>query len=138
MDKDFVGKVKSVIGQVVQIECVTENLPPIYEILTASEDPLVRLEVQSYASNTIHCLSLTDVSKIYRNMSIYTTNSSLTIPVGSKTLGRVMNLFGDDQDGKGQITTTIRMPIYDKAPTFNTLKPSAQILETGIKVVDFV
>lgn len=71
-------------------------------------------------------------------MAIFTTKNSLLIPVGSKTLGRVMNLFGEEEDGKGKINYDQLLPIYSRTPTFNILKGSTQVLETGIKIIDFV
>lgn len=136
--KTIIGKVKGVKGQIVKIELETDQIPNISDILTSIDDPTVFLEVYSYANNIVYTLSLTDINKIYRNMIIYNTNAPLSIPVGSETLGRVMNLFGQEQDGKGPIKSKSRSGIYDRAPLFNTLQSSPQVLETGIKVVDFV
>lgn len=138
MEDNYVGKVKSVSGQIVKIAAEGSTLPNIGEILTNKQDPSVQLEVYSYADTDVFCLSLTDVSKIYRNMPIQNTTSQLTIPVGSVTLGRVMNLFGEEEDGKGPIKSAIKLPIYDRAPGFNVLKRSTELLDTGIKVIDFV
>lgn len=138
MDDNYVGKVRAVAGQIVKIEAEGTKLPNIGEILTNHKDPDIQLEVYSYTNSEIYCLSLTEITKIYRNMPIHNTTSQLTIPVGSATLGRVMNLFGEDQDGKGPIKTAVKLPIYDRGPTFNTLKSTTEMLETGIKVIDFV
>ena len=93
MNDNFIGRIKSVVGQVVRIEVESDLLPELGEVLTTTEDPSVRLEVYSYRGNIIDSLSVSDVSNVYRNMSVFTTGSSLLIPVGSKTLGRVMNLL---------------------------------------------
>ncbi len=134
----LVGRIKSILGQIIKIDPENTAPPNLGDILTSREDPSVQLEVYSYSDNEIYCLALTDITKIYRNMEIYNTGTQLTIPVGDVTLGRVMNLFGEDEDAKGPIKSSVRMPIYDRAPTFNTLAPQTQILETGIKVIDFV
>lgn len=138
IEANYVGRIKSLVGQIVEIEIESELLPKLSDILTSAEDPTVKLEVYYYANTSLFCLSLSETSTIYRNMSIYTTNTSITIPVGSPTLGRVMNLFGDEDDGRGAIKAATRLPIYSRAPVFNTLKNAPQILETGIKVIDFV
>ncbi len=138
MDNKYIGKVKSINGQIVEVELQTDQVPAISDILSSYQEPTAKLEVYSYTNNSIFCLCLSDVTKIYRNMQTYTTGGPLTIPVGKGTLGRVMNLFGDDEDGIGPIQTNIRSPIYDRAPLFNTLKNTPEILETGIKVLDFV
>lgn len=135
---NYVGRVKDVIGQVVNVELESDHLPQIAEILTSDKDISIHLEVYSYDKTTISCLSLTDNIKIYRNMSIFSTNGPLKIPVGKSTLGRVLNVFGEEEDGKGPIQSSLKMPIYAKAPLFNTLVHSPQVLETGIKVIDFV
>jgi F-type H+/Na+-transporting ATPase subunit beta len=138
MDKNYLGRIISVNGQLVQIEIETNLEPSINEILTSYEDPSIRLEVISYNGRTIDCLSISEISKIYRNMAIYTTNFPLTIPVGKATLGRVMDLFGEEQDGKGAIKSEIKLPIYNNPPPLNLLKGTPKIMETGIKVIDFV
>lgn len=141
MDKlqvSYIGRIKSVVGQIIEVQLESERLPELTEILTSPEDPTIRLEVYSYTNTTLLCLSLTEITKIYRNMSITTTKSALKIPVGQKTLGRVMNLFGEEEDGRGAIKSEITLPIYSKAPIFNVLKSSPEVLETGIKVIDFV
>jgi F-type H+-transporting ATPase subunit beta len=138
INNDYVGKVKKIIGQTVIIDAETDNIPKINEILTSFEDVSLKLEVSSFSDNSINCLSLSEVSKIYRNMPIHTTNSSLTIPVGSQTLGRLMNVFGEVEDGKGPIDSKVKMPIYDPAPTYSLIKSNPEIVETGIKVIDFV
>lgn len=135
---EYVGKIKSVEGQIVEIELDGQIIPQISEILTSEENTAVKLEVYAYSETTLYCLSLSEINKIYRNMPIFTTGSPILIPVGSSTLGRVMNLFGDDEDGKGPITGNARLPIYSNAPPFNTLENVPQVLETGIKVIDFV
>lgn len=138
MDKVYIGRVRSITGQIVEIEPETNLQASIYEILTSYEDPSIRLEVFSYTDKVILCYSFSDITKIYRNMPIYTTNLPMTIPVGEGTLGRVMNLFGEEQDGRGPILSQVKRPIYQKAPTYNTLKSAPEILETGIKIIDFV
>lgn len=135
---EFVGKVKSVKGQIVTIELETEKTPQLSEILTSEQNPSVRLEVYSYKNNQMSCLSLSDISKIYRNMPIYTTGNPIVVPVGSNTLGRLINLFGEEEDGKGPVRSPIKLPIYSRAPLLSTLEHSPRILETGIKIIDFV
>ncbi len=134
----YIGRIRSVNGQIIKIELGGEDQPELGEVLTTKEDPSIRMEVYSFAGNIVNCLSISEPSKTYRNMTVISTGNPLLIPVGSKVLGRVMNLFGGDEDGKGQITADRYMPIYSNAPTFNVLQSSTQILETGIKAIDFV
>ncbi len=137
-NKNFIGNIKAVNGNIVVVQIASDFTPSLGDILTSIDDPAVKLEVYSYSNNILSCFSLSDPSKIYRNMAIYTTGSSLTIPVGAETLGRVMDLFGNEQDGKGPISSKVKLPIYDQSPTFNVLQNTPTVLETGIKVIDFV
>lgn len=137
-DADYIGRIKSVKGQIVTVGIETDQLPELAEVLTTKEDPGVKMEVYSFSEDSVHCLSLTDTTKLSRHMSILSTRKSISVPVGSKTLGRAMNLFGEDEDGKGAIIGDDNLPIYAKSPTFNVLKSQTEILETGIKVIDFV
>jgi len=107
------------------------------EILTFQDDPSIKLEVFSYSGNLIQTLSLSDTTKLYRNMPIITTKKPILIPVGTKILGRAMDIFGNQEDSKGPIEGNEYLPIYSQAPTFNVLKNSTEVLETGIKVIDF-
>lgn len=132
------GVITSIMGQVAEIEIETETLPTLFEILTADEDPTVKLEVYYQTNKKVSCLILTNPTKIYRNMPIYGTGSDLKVPVGENLLGRVINLFGDAQDNKQPIDAATFQSIYSKTPSLNTLKSSFEVLETGIKVIDFL
>lgn len=138
MDENFVGQIRSVTGQIVTVDIQTTNLPQIGEILVSPQLPLVRLEVYNFSHDVIYCLSLSDITLLYRNMPISTTKNPLLIPVGSQTLGRAMNLFGMDEDGKGEIKAETKLPIYAQTPGLNVLRSSSEILETGIKAIDFI
>ncbi len=138
MDSNYIGKIKSISGQIVKVEVESDTLPEIGEILTSTEDPNIRLEVYAYLNNHLLCLSLTENNNIYRNMSIITTKKPILLGVGPGLLGRVINLFGDPQDNKGPIQYKAQLPIYIKPPTFNVLKNSPTIQETGIKAIDFL
>jgi len=122
-DNRFKGKISAVRGQIVEVFCDLGDLPSLQEILTSEENEEVKLEVFSYRSgNIILCLNLTAKNWLYRGMIIVQTGKSLTIPVGRSVLGRVMNLFGEPQDG---------------GEPFTNFKPMAEIVETGIKQIDF-
>ena len=137
MNANYIGTIKAVRGQIVEIDVQSEYTPEISEILTSSDDPSVRLEVYSYNGSTLFCLSLSETNKLHRNISVITTGNPLRIPVGLKTLGRAMNLFGEPEDNKGQIEAETQVPIYSKSPSLNVLQESTEMLETGIKAIDF-
>lgn len=138
MDNKTVGTIRSVNGQIVEIDVSGTYLPEIYEILTSPDDPSIKMEVYAYSGTSLYCLSLSDVVNIARNMSVITTGGPIMIPVGPAVLGRVMNLFGESEDSGDPISAATRMPIYSRAPTYNTIASSTSILETGIKAIDFL
>lgn len=137
--KEFKGRVRGVRGQIVEVGYDdTEGLPKFFEILTSPDNPQVSLEVYAYAEdNTLFCLSLTKRRYLYCNMPIVSKGHPLVVPVGKGILGRVFNLFGDPVDNKGPLSDVKKMAIYrDMSKTTNVVT-SQEILETGIKQIDF-
>lgn len=137
--KPFKGYVTQVRGQIVNIEYESEeNLPDIYEILTSPNDQSVRLEVYAYNDkNKLSCLSLTKRSLLYRNMPIITTGKPLTVPASPVTLGRIIDIFSDPQDNKGDLGTYVSIPIYQTGEKTPDVKTETEIISTGIKIIDF-
>lgn len=135
---DFSGRVRAVVGQVVEVEFEGKNLPKHLDVLTSPENDKIRLEVFAYSgSNTLFGLSLTPKAWLYRDLPIVTTGQSLTIPVGNQVLGRIMNLFGETQDGKQELTDVKRVPIYTSRSKYKEIQPIDEQLETGLKFIDF-
>lgn len=115
-----------------------ERLPQLLEILTSPKNPHIKLEVHSFArSQKIYCLSLSPVSALFRGMPIVATGKPLTISAGRPILGRVINLFGQPLDGRGEIKTLREISIHAAAPSFGLLKTGEEIIETGVKAIDF-
>ncbi|MCL4338536.1 F0F1 ATP synthase subunit beta [Patescibacteria group bacterium] len=137
--KPFAGRVKSVHGQIVEVEFDdNSNLPKLYDILTSPENSKIRLEVYAFPTDqTLNCLSLTKRHLLYRNMPIESTGNPLTIPVGKNILGRVFNIYGEPQDNKGPINDDIRLPIFAKEKGASKIRTQSEIIESGIKVLDF-
>ncbi|MDO8429728.1 MAG: F0F1 ATP synthase subunit beta [Candidatus Daviesbacteria bacterium] len=144
MDKDNLdpnqvrGVVISITGQIAKVQITSRVYPFPVEILTSEENLAVKLEVFLQSGATVLCLIISKPKDIYRGMTVIGSGSQLRIPVDQNVLGRVINLFGEPQDGQGPIPTGINMPIYSKAPPLSTVKPSREIQETGIKVIDFL
>jgi F-type H+-transporting ATPase subunit beta len=125
-------------GQITAVRWEEETLPQLLEVLTSPDEPRVKLEVHSFArQNKIYCLSLSPTELLVRGMPLVSTGQPLTIPVGKQILGRVINLFGEPLDGQGEITTDTTLPIYVAAPSFGLLKAGDEIVETGVKAIDF-
>jgi F-type H+/Na+-transporting ATPase subunit beta len=137
--KTFKGRVRGVRGQIVEVGYDdTNGLPKFFEILTSPENPQVSLEVYAYAEdNTLFCLSLTKRRYLYRNMPIVTTGHPLVVPAGKGILGRVFNLFGNPVDNKGPMSDTKPVGIYRDMSVTTNVVTSQEILETGIKQIDF-
>lgn len=135
----FTGYVVAIRGQIVEVGYDDARIiPRVSEILTSPENEQVRLEVYKYGEgNILFCLLLTQKSHIRRHMPIVSTGKPLTIPVGRSALGRVMNLFGMPQDNKGKIPDDVSMPIFPNADANRKVPIHQEILETGIKVLDF-
>lgn len=138
------GKVTQVIGAVVDVEFPAKKLPNIYnaiEIKYQVEEKvqtLVLETMQHLGNNTVRCVALSSTDGLQRDMEAVDTGSPIKVPVGQATLGRMMDVLGHPIDGKGDIITDEFLPIHRPAPDFVDLKPSTEILETGIKVVDLL
>jgi len=140
--EQFVGKIISVRGQVVLVNCETEYRPRLRELLVTDDEARAQLEVYSYESaHEMNCLLLSDVC---RDMNILSTGTELTIPVGKEVLGRVIDIFGKTHDGQGPLhRDVVHESIYKehRDSTIRDVSISAddgsRILETGIKAIDF-
>lgn len=136
----FAGRVRSVRGQIVEVAYdETEGLPKFYDILTSPENTKLRLEVYAYSDDdSLFCLSLTKRSELYRNMPIISTGAPLQVIAGKSVMGRVFNLFGEPVDNKGPIKDPVYKSIYhDKSIPIEVIT-SQEILESGIKQIDFL
>ncbi len=135
----FLGRVKSIAGQIVRISCETDYRPAIRELLLAEDDHDTCMEVYSYSDDhTINALLLSPVDSVSRYTRVVTTGGQISIPVGKGVLGRVMNLYGQPQDEKGIIKARELRSIYTEADDTDKLRSSElRIQETGIKVIDF-
>jgi F-type H+-transporting ATPase subunit beta len=135
-----VGRVRGVLGQIVRVECDQEYKPALRELLVVEDDESVTLEAYAYENpHTLFCLLLSDVDSVARNMRVVSTGAQITIPVGSATLGRVIDLYGNAIDGEAPLRTDVVRPIYHaEAMSVGTrvVRPK-EILETGIKTIDF-
>ena len=136
----YVGRVRGVLGQIVRIDCDGTYKPELRELLTAQEDPAIRLEVYAYDDpHTVYCLLLSDVDQITRGLEGVSTGSKITIPVGRAVLGRVIDLYGEAIDGRRAIDTDQTRVVYrsqDMSKGMQVERPHA-VLETGIKTIDF-
>ena len=135
-----VGKIKEVIGPVVDIQFPAGQLPKIYDAVKIDHEEIhITLETMQHLGNdTVRCVALASTDGLSRGMEATDTGAPVSVPVGPETLGRMFNVTGDPIDGKPQCDAKLRLPIHRPAPEFKELSPSREILETGIKVVDLL
>lgn len=135
------GKIVKISGSVVDVRFEDGQLPKIREALTvALEDGVRTMEVaQHVGKNTVRCLMLSETEGLACEMPIEATGSGIRVPVGPCTLGRMFNVLGEPIDGGEKISSEEkRMDIHRTAPAFSEQRPSVEILETGIKVIDLL
>jgi F-type H+-transporting ATPase subunit beta len=131
------GKILSVLGNVVEVEFFGGGLFS-GEILILEKDPSMKLEVISAKKkNVFICLSLTKSEKLNRGMTLLRTNSFLRAPVGKELLGRMINFMGKNIDNLAVIKTKKERVIYQKSPSYVETELKKELVETGIKAVDF-
>ncbi len=131
------GKVISVKGQIIEVE-FTDEKPGIYDVLVHKDDPTLKMEVYTSASPTsFYCLALTHTSILHHGSIVVSTGQPIKIPVGPEMLGRVVDTLGEPQDGQGPINAKETRPIITPGISFQDVTIPKDILETGIKVVDF-
>ena len=139
MNTTIVGRISQVIGAVVDVQFDGE-LPPILGALhTTNHDRTLVLEVaQHLGERTVRCVAMDTTDGLVRGQEVRDTGDSISVPVGPETLGRIMNVVGEPVDERGPILTKQRRGIHQPAPSFVEQSTEAEILVTGIKVVDLL
>ena len=143
---DNIGKVVQVIGPVLDVEFDPSALPEIYNALTirgtteSGAEINVTAEVQQHIGRgQVRAVSMSSTDGVTRGMDVVDTGSAISVPVGDKALGRILNVLGEPVDQGEAIGPDVpRKPIHRSAPKFDALEPKTEIFETGIKVVDLL
>ena len=141
-----IGQIVQVIGAVVDIEFPRDAMPKIYEALVLKNDEADSLaengltfEVeQQLGDGVVRTIAMGTSEGLRRGMKVETTGREISVPVGPKTLGRIMDVLGRPIDDCGPIGSEEIRPIHNVAPKFDELSPSVDLLETGIKVIDLI
>ncbi|MHB9117693.1 MAG: F0F1 ATP synthase subunit beta [Burkholderiales bacterium] len=132
------GKIVQIIGAVVDVEFPRESLPKVYDALKM-KDPELTLEVQQQLGDgVVRTIAMGTTDGLSRGMDVINTGSPISVPVGQKTLGRIMDVLGRPIDQAGPIGNEENWAIHRKAPAFVELAASNELLETGIKVIDLI
>lgn len=135
---ECLGFITAVKGQIAKVQIETNFYPALFEILKSEQDPQVILEVFSQSKEAVYCQILSNPDSLYRGMKVFGTATDLKIPVGKQVLGRCIDLFGQPVDNEGPIQLADHTSIYAQAPSLNIISSSYQVLETGIKAIDFL
>ena len=135
-----IGKISQVIGPVVDVT-FEEDLPSIYnalEIVLNDGKKLILETQQHLGGGKVRAVAMGSTDGLKRAMTVTDTGAPISVPVGAQTLGRMFNLLGEVIDGKEELKTTDKLPIHRDAPKFSEQSTEAEILETGIKVIDLI
>ena len=135
------GTVKQIIGAAVDIEFSQDQLPAIenaIEIEMDNKTKIVAEVAQQLGDGLVRCVALESTDGLQRGAKAIDTGAPLTVPVGEKCLGRLLNVLGQPQDHKGNIDAAMKMPIHRAAPSLEDQNPTPEIFETGIKVIDLI
>jgi len=135
-----VGKVTQVLGAVVDVEFPEGQLPAMLNALECkNQGKRLVLEVaQHLGQSTVRTIAMDSTEGMVRGLEVTDTGNPITVPVGPGTLGRILNVIGEPIDGLGEVKTDKTLPIHRAAPEFVDQSTEAEILVTGIKVVDLL
>ncbi|HKL77424.1 MAG TPA: F0F1 ATP synthase subunit beta [Gammaproteobacteria bacterium] len=132
------GKIVQIIGPVVDVEFEQGDLPEVYDALELVDGDLVLEAQQHTGDNTVRCIAMGSTDGLKRGLEVKGTGAPITVPVGEKTLGRMMDVLGRPIDEAGEVPKDETAPIHAKPPAYEDLSSTADILETGIKVIDLM
>ncbi|MBU5337078.1 F0F1 ATP synthase subunit beta [Intestinibacter bartlettii] len=136
-----VGKIVSIVGVVLDVKFENEqSLPNLLNalVIKLGDQEIVAEVAQHIGDDTVRCIAMSATDGLVRGMEVIDTGKPIAVPVGDKTLGRIFNVLGEPVDGFEAPKDAPRDPIHRSAPEFNEIAGSAEILETGIKVVDLL
>ncbi|MFD2230049.1 F0F1 ATP synthase subunit beta [Alkalimarinus sediminis] len=132
------GSIVQIIGAVIDVEFPRDSVPKVYDALKV-EGRETTLEVQQQLGDGIvRTIAMGSTEGLKRSLEVSNTNKPISVPVGIETLGRIMDVLGNPIDEAGEIGEKEQMPIHRKAPSYAEQSASADLLETGIKVIDLV
>ena len=134
------GIIHQIIGPVIDIKFEPEHLPDLLNAINIEiDDRTIVAEVaQHIGDDIVRCVALSSTDGLRRGMEASDTGGPISVPVGPEVLGRLFNVIGETIDGKEPVVTETRSSIHKPAPSFEEQDTSAQIFETGIKVIDLI
>ncbi|MDC5803247.1 F0F1 ATP synthase subunit beta [Vibrio europaeus] len=134
------GKIVQIIGAVVDVEFPQSDVPSVYDALnvTESKERLVLEVQQQLGGGVVRCIVMGSSDGLRRGVEVVNTGAPISVPVGTKTLGRIMNVLGDAIDECGEIGAEDTYSIHREAPSYEEQSNEIALLETGVKVIDLV
>ncbi len=132
------GKIVQIIGAVVDAEFSRESMPKVYDALRVDDIGLTLEVQQQLGDGVVRTIAMGSTEGMKRGLPVTNTGAPISVPVGQKTLGRIMDVLGDPVDEKGEVGSEERWSIHRKAPRFEDLSAATELLETGIKVIDLI
>ena len=132
------GRIVQIVGAVVDAEFPRDAIPRIYDALRVPERDLTLEVQQQLGDGVVRCIAMGTTDGLRRGLAVEDTHAPISVPVGQKTLGRIMDVLGAPIDERGPIGSEHLWPIHRKAPAYDQLSASTELLETGIKVIDLM
>ena len=133
-----IGKITQIIGAVIDVEFPSDAIPKVYNALHVTKANLTLEVQQQLGDNVVRAIAMGGSEGLQRGLEVTNTGKAITVPVGTKTLGRIMNVLGEPIDNAGEIGQEADWEIHRSAPAYDELAPATELLETGIKVIDLV
>ena len=132
------GRIVQIIGAVIDVEFPRDQVPNVYDALVVDDKGLTLEVQQQLGDGVVRAIAMGSSEGISRGLGVNNTAAPISVPVGTETLGRIMDVLGNPIDEKGPIGEKERMAIHRKPPAYDELAASDDLLETGIKVIDLV
>jgi F-type H+-transporting ATPase subunit beta len=132
------GKIVQIIGAVIDVEFPRDQIPKVYDALILDDVDLTLEVQQQLGDGIVRCIAMGASEGLRRGLTVKNTGKGISVPVGTATLGRIMDVLGKPQDEKGPVNAKEHLPIHRPAPAYDEQAAANDLLETGIKVIDLV
>ncbi|MEE8056351.1 MAG: F0F1 ATP synthase subunit beta [Pseudomonadales bacterium] len=132
------GQIVQIIGAVIDVEFPRDAVPQVFDALTVTEKSLILEVQQQLGDGVVRTIAMGSSEGVSRGLTVENSQAPISVPVGTETLGRIMDVLGNPIDECGPIGEKERASIHRKAPAYDELAASEELLETGIKVIDLV
>ncbi|EMD3938528.1 F0F1 ATP synthase subunit beta [Acinetobacter baumannii] len=132
------GRIIQIIGAVIDVEFERTSVPKIYDALQVDSTETTLEVQQQLGDGVVRTIAMGSTEGLKRGLTVTSTNAPISVPVGTATLGRIMDVLGRPIDEAGPVATEERLPIHRQAPSYAEQAASTDLLETGIKVIDLL